>query len=125
MENFNGKISGKNFDREKFSHPERNTHKFRDRSFALMHHHAVRVAGTIVRNSPGNRDQLPLGRCYVLDAHRDGDAVLPAAVRGNPECLVGKRKDGPAMGNAARVQLAGTVHNNAGETIGCLRDLHA
>ena len=59
-----------------------------------------------------------------MNSHRDRDAVSTAAVRGNPEGLVSEREDGAAMGNAARVHLAGTVHSDAGISIRCIDDLH-
>jgi hypothetical protein len=108
----------------KSSNPERHTGKFRNRALPFMNHDTVRVAGSIICHPPGNRDQLPSGRCYVLDAHGNRNAVRPAAVSGNPECLIGEREDGAAMGNAARVHLAGTVHGNAGETFGCFKNFH-
>jgi hypothetical protein len=106
------------------SHPERDPGKFRNRPLALMHYDAVRIARTIIGNPPGNRDQLAFGRRDILDTHRYRNAVRPAAVGSNPECLVSERKDRAAMGNAARVHLAGTVHGNAGISFRCVGDLH-
>jgi hypothetical protein len=106
------------------SHPECNTGKFRNRPIAFMNQDPVRIARTIVRNPPCNRDQFPFCRCNVMDAHRDRNAVDPAAVRGYPECLVSEREDGAPMGNAARVHLTGAVHGDTGIPFRCLKDLH-
>jgi hypothetical protein len=109
----------------KISHTERYTRKFRNQPISLMHHNAIRVAGAVIRNPPGNRDQFPFCRCDILDAHRDRNAVSPAAVGGNPEGLVSEREDGAAMGNTARVHFTRTVHGDAGVSFSRFHDLHA
>jgi hypothetical protein len=106
------------------SHPERDPGKFRNRPLALMHYDTVRIARTIIGNPPGNRDQLPFGRRDILDTHRDRNTVDSAAVGGNPECLVSEGEDRAAMGNPARVHLAGTVHGNAGISFRCFEYHH-
>ena len=57
-----GSRGGVNNKKTQISHPERHAGKFCYRALPFMDHNAVGVAGAIVCNTPGNRDQPSLCR---------------------------------------------------------------
>ena len=103
---------------------ERDTGKFSNQAFTFMDQDTVCVAGAVVCDPPGNRDKFPFCRRDILDAHRNRDTVIPAAVGSYAESLVGEREDGATMGNTSRVPFTNTVHSNKGVPIRCFKDLH-